>query len=407
MGRFDRSGRGSCVYVVALLALGCQDPVQLQSGAAFVPSSPVPVVSVRGGEALVAWHRSGDKVYVTSALEGSSSWSTPSAIADGQKPEVALSTSGAAFVVYENAGKTAAVVRKSGAWGPPATLRDDVSSFLAVAADGSGNALALFSKQGVRARVYKAGSGWQSTHKLDDAEGVVKVAMNEAGRGVAAWCGNGDHLYAAAYEPASGWGTPEHTASADCCKNYADVISPGVSVAIAESGDAYAIGAGTTGVCLLRRAAGSASWVHGLLSSTSGVSGPQVSASTDGHALVAWLQDTSGGRKLKARHYDPATGWTATMTGPSGLGAGPIGAGYGSSGCAALVFRGGNLALQYVGYCTTDTTLRPAVDITPGGSLANAPYFIRSSGNPLEPAQGVTVWQQGGHEDIWSARTGI
>lgn len=407
MGRFesvDHVSMSWLAFAAAISALACQGPVQIQAGEVKT-SSPVPVVSVRGGEALVAWHRSDGKVYTSSVLGSSTSWSAPSAIADGKNPEVALSTSGAAFAVFSDNFSIAAKVRTSGVWGAAFELEAHSTAFRAVAADAAGNALAVWSSDRVRASVYQNGSGWQPVTDLDTGNGIVKVAMNEAGRGAAAWCGAGV-LHAAAYEPGSGWGAPAQTPHTDCCTNIFDVVSPGVSVAIAETGDAYAVGATGTRVCSLRRGAAQVNWSSGTLDTSVGTNGPQVSASVDGHALVAWMRSTSGNRRLKAREYVPGTGWGATLTGPNNLGAGPIGVGYGASGCAAIMFRGG-LALAYVTYCTPDAALSSAVNITPGGSLGTAPYFIRSASDPLEPAQGVTVWQQGGTEEIWGARLGI
>lgn len=422
MGRWADWSRSSgsamtCAFLCS--ALGCQAK-QIDSGEVLL-SSTTPVVSVRGGEALVAWHRTGARIFVSSALEGSTAWTTPTMIASGNYPEVAMSTSGAGFVVYagpfvgvgaaSRPGPTLAKVRTGGVWSAPVTLDSSGGSgwFRSIAADAAGNALAVWANAGIRASVYQSGVGWQPVTTLNPSGGTTpKVAMTEAGAGVAGWC-DGGRIFAASYEPATGWGAPFSTARTDCCTR-GGFISSGINVAISESGDAYAVGANAT-VCVVSRPAGS-SWSWSTLGGEALAESAQVAATPDGHVLAAWIYRSGGASVLKAQAYTPGTGWGPLLTGPSHLRAQePIGIGYGSGGYAAIMFKPEQSierGLRYVIYDAAAGTLGTPLTFTAAHA---SPFYLRTAANPLEPAQGVTVWQQTSGpatlEDIWGARIGI
>lgn len=389
------------IGAASTLGLGCQPPEQIEPGASAI-SSPVPVVSVRAGEALVVWHRAGYQLRASSRFEGGASWTAPIVIGSGRDPAVALSSSGNAFVVSRTSTGAGATVRTAGVWSPMFALDSGSSGYVTVGADSAGNALAAWSRDGIRAALYQNGSGWQPPVLLSAVGSIVKAAMNEAGSAIVGFC-MGSQLAAITYDPAAGWSTT-HTTGNDCCLPYTDVVAPGISVAMSESGAAYAVGA-LGNVCELHRSA-AGTWSSSVLDTVDFATAPQVAASVDGRAVVAWLRSESGGRSLKVRAFVPATGWGPLLAGPSGIGAGPIGVGYGSGSGAAITYRGG-LALRFVVYNSSTNVLGSPGDVKPATTLAEAPYFIYSGTNPLEPAQGVTVWQKGGGEEIWAARLGI
>jgi hypothetical protein len=396
-------------------ALGCQpEPIQ-QGNFDFCLTRPV--VSVRGGEALVAWRRENSDLYVSSAFSDAP-WSAPVVVAQGDDPEVALSSSGKAFMIYQAITpdeyySTRALVRSGGVWSAPFVLDhdDDAGRAVDIATDAAGNALAVWSGGvGVpmRARLYHPATGWKPKANINPGggSGIVKAAMNESGTGAVAWC-DGGRLFAARYDPNSGWGAPFGAPPSNCCAALTDGNAPGVSVAIAETGSVFAVGASWANACTISRPAGSG-WSWAVLDSQGNFGSPQVTASVDGHALVAWVRTPNGGgtRILKARAYAPANGWGPVLTGPSGVWISQLGLGYGSDGSAAIAL-GLSKRIAMVSYSQQSGTLGAPWLSSTDGSQETTPYMVSTDADPLQPQQGVTVWHQGGHEEIWGARLGI
>jgi hypothetical protein len=294
-------------------------------------------------------------------------------------------------------------VRISGVWSPPFEL--DTSAWqYSVAADATGNAIAVWSgyQAGIHTRTFHHGWGWATpTTKLSASGETVKVAMNEAGKAVAGWCDNGT-LVAASYSGGE-WGAPFSVPKSDCCTEDLNNLAPSVSVAMAETGDAFVVGASWKSSCVYQRQA-NAGWSGGVLDPEFGPMAPQVAASPDGHMLAAWVHDNGNGEiSLRAEAFAPATGWGPILS-AGNVANMPIGIGYGSNGHAAITFNGG-ARLGYVTY--DDSTGKLSAPAVANAKAGATPFNLRTACYPLEPQQGVTVWSQGGNEEIWGGRLGI
>jgi hypothetical protein len=383
-----------------------------------------PSVAVRNDQALVLWSREESftsNVYATSFNGGDSTWSTPVLVHAGIGPEVALSSSGRALALFAipQAGRsiTAVAMRVGGVWGDTLELGSS-SIHRAVAADAAGNAIAVWAPGSVSARSYGPMTGWAPTVDLDSGQRdvVVKAAMNEAGQGVAAWCTTTGVLSAANYDRSAGWGSVARSAPS-CCVNTDVGLSPNVSAAISETGRVFAVGAKDTRLCSLARST-SGVWesnTEEFVAVPSGlslptVSSPQVAASKDGRGMMVWLhRTTASSYDLKAREYNSPAGWGPHVLGPSGLGRGNLGVAYatssGSDAGAAILFRQG-IQLAYVTYSTSTRALSSPVAITGSVSPAEAPFYLRVSGDPNAGLQGVTAWRRL-DDSVWVTRVGL
>ena len=400
----EGSARAGVVIAIVTAALGCS-PAELVEAGPIEVTDTQPVVSVRDSEALVAWHRgSGSrKIHVSSFVTGSAvpGWSTPVVVRNGEGPEVALSRSGRAFVVYSNfATGVRAAVRSAGVWAPETTL-DPSDHEVSVAADAGGNGIAAWANPEVKASVYLAGVGWQPAVTVGTPAQRVEVAMNDAGSGVAAWC-DGGVIRAARYLPASGWQAPTGSSS-NCCTNTWDLLGLGFHVGIAETGDIFTLGANGTRVCARRYAAG-IGWGPTVILGTGVVKQPALAVNMAGSAFAAWLDDGT----VKTRAYLAGAGWQPVLSADSGVPDGPIGVGMGSSGYAAVVYgKGGPIKDMYYATWNKATLQAPALM----ESLAGTAYYLDVGFDPNAPSKGVTVWQHAGagaiNEEIRASSIGL
>jgi hypothetical protein len=150
------------------------------------------------------------------------------------------------------------------AWGTPQVLAPDATAALpALAVDGSGNALALWTDfTHVRACHFAPASGWGAPESLDASDGQPKVGFDAAGRAIALWTTGPVRLRglsAGHYSPGVGWGP------------IVPLVAQGLSSWPFLGGDLF-VGA-------------------------------------DGTAAVVWRQMADGRHRIWARRFDPASGW--------------------------------------------------------------------------------------------------
>jgi hypothetical protein len=371
--------------------LGCSEAELVEAGPFGEVAGTAPVVSVRDPEALVAWHRvTPNEIRVSSYVTGSG-WSAPAVLASGGFPEVALSRSGRAFVVYTAGASVRATVRTAGIWGPEKTL-DTVSGNVSVAADAAGNAVAAWANasSGVKARTYLDGSGWQPAVSIGAAGAYVEVAMNDAGVGVAAWC-DAAVIRTSRYVPGTGWEAPT-ASSANCCSNPWDLVGRGFRVAIAETGAIFTIGNGSSPgrICARRYVPGSG-WTGTVVLANGSVGQPALAANMGGSAFAAWVD--AGSNTVKTRSFIAGSGWQPTLTADDVAPSGVIGAGMNPSGYGAVVYRKGGLLKDVHSVASDGTTVLAPVSME---SLPGTAYYLNVGYDPNVDTRGMTVWQHVG-----------
>jgi hypothetical protein len=397
--------RAGLTASVVLGLLGCSEPVLVEAGPVGEVAGTAPVVVVRDPEALIAWHRvTPNEIRVSSFVTGAG-WSAPAVIGNGGFPEVALSRSGRAFVVYRGGANVRATVRNGGVWAPEQTL-DTVNADVSVAADATGNAIAAWSSagSGVKARTYLDGSGWQPAVSIGTGQ-YVEVAMNDAGVGVAAWC-DASVIRTSRYRPGTGWEAASGSA-ANCCSEPWDLVGRGFRVAISETGAIFTIGNGASPgrICARRYAPGSG-WTGTSILANGTVGQPALAANLSGNAFAAWVDD--GSDTVKTRMYIAGSGWQPTLTADAVAPSGVIGVGMNATGNGAVVYRKGGL-LKDVYYVASDgtTTLNPvSMESLPGTA-----YYLNVGYDPNVDTAGMTVWQHVGGgstgEEVRASHTGL
>jgi hypothetical protein len=396
------NGSGLIATLLSFASFGaCHPAEQIEAGDGAIVGS-APAVAVRNGQALATWHRSGAQVRV-SRYVGGSGWSVPEVIGTGSFPDVALSNSFGGVVVFGDGPSLQAAVRLSSGWYAQTLATGSALSY-AVAMEGGGRAVVVWSASGQVAASIQEGSGWGGSTVLsaDTAMGRPQVATNDSGVVFAAWCGAGGVIRGARRAAPSAWEPAGSSASGCCQAPVLDTPGPGVSVGVSASGEGVIVGATATRVCERRYVPGSG-WQSTTVLATPGAdtTAPQLGIAPDGHALLAWTNSTQGDL-VKARAYDPASGWGAVLTGPAAR-HGRLGVGIGSAGDGAIVYRSGT-GLNTVIY-SGGTLSAPSVVVSGPGDT----YYLRTGFDATQRAQGVSVWQRAGvdGEDIWAARVGL
>jgi len=385
-----------CSFV---LLVGCQPAEQIEAGDGTITGS-APVVSVRNGQALAAWHRGGH-IHV-SAYQGSG-WSVPQPIGSGSFPDVAVSNSGAAVALFANGTTLQVAERGSAGWFAPQTLATGSTQY-GVTIEGGGRATAIWSTGSQVKASIQEGGGWGGATVLGGsaAFGNPQVATNDSGVIFAAWCGPSNRINAARRVAPGSWEATV-TSSTACCQAPAiDTPAPGVGLGVSATGEAVIVGSTAARVCELRYLPGSGWQSTGVVGTPgSDATTPSVAVNADGHALVAWNNFTSGGGLVKVRAFDPVSGWGPIVTGPA-AGTGRLGVGLGSTGYGAVVYRSAGIRAVYYDAGTLSAPL----------TVATSPdtlYYLKVGFDPNVPAVGVSVWQRTGvgAENIWASRLGL
>jgi hypothetical protein len=382
---------GFCVGVAAS-ALACSPPELVEAGSPTLVNDPQPVVAVRNGAALAAWHRGSPRhVHVSNYVSGTG-WTTTSDIATGEFPQVALSSTGRGFAVYRRSTGVYARVEDSGRWRAEQLLSTTSGGVrVAAAASDAGTGIAAWANGSVGARVYN-GTSWAPAVTLGTGGQAVAVAMNAAGVGAAAWCSSDHRIYATRYIPAVGWERPS-ASSPSCCEDQFGLAGRAFHVAITDAGDVVVAGGGGR-ICARRYISGTG-WTGTTLLASIGYD-VALGVNASGTAVVAWRD---GGNTLLARlgFWDGL--WGDAVTLDDNVHNGPLGAGMGSTGYGAVSYpRGtGSADIYYDLYNPTT-----GVWGTPGSmeSLAGASYYPSVGYDPNVEGSGATIWVQSGPSSV-------
>jgi hypothetical protein len=222
--------------------------------------------------------------------------------------------------------------------------------FPEVAMDGQGRALAVW-VQGVGEsfRLYTAGYvpfvGWGPPQELGpqgpgDAEQPV-VAMNAAGRAVAAWVlrnGGAVDLYAAEYAPGGSWSAPQ------LLESRAEAVSA-PRVAVDGAGNARVVWRQSDGAAESVWAASlsvGVGWSAPLLLEVEpgAVSAPTLAAGASGEAWAAWTQrDGTGQLRVRASHAPAGAGWSSAEGVAGPVAEATVAVALSQDGSAVIVFR--------------------------------------------------------------------
>ena len=390
-----------CAIGCLLGLMGCQPAEQIEPGNGTIVGA-APAVAVRNGHAVVTWHRSGIRV---SSYDGSG-WSAPQLIApEGTYPDVAVSDSGGAIVVFGSGLGLQARVYATSRWSPLFTLDSISNPTYAVGVEGAGRATVVWSAGGQVRVSHQEGGGWLGTLlSASAAVGRPQIAVNGSGVAFAAWCDAGGTIWGSRRVPPNSWEASSGSTSACCQAPLLDQPGPAISVGVSSSGEAVIVGGTTMRVCEKRYVPGSG-WQATTVLNASGPdsTAPQLAVAPDGHALVAWNNYFTGGALIRARAYVPGSGWGAVLTGPA-AGHGLLGVGIGSSGSGAIVYRSSTGVSDVIYDAASGILSAPSVVYSQSGA-----YLLRVGFDPSQPGQGVSTWQQAvsSNEAIWAARLGL
>lgn len=394
--------RGLVGLMVVASAAACQPEELIESGSGV--TGVAPVVAVKNGQAVVAWHRSND-VRVSEYEEGAT-WSTPLVLGTGQFPEVAASDSESAIVVWGGGGSLRASLRSAAGWSAPQTLASLNGHDYAVAQEAAGRAVVVWSNgTSVRART-RSGASWEATVVLRNAPAVGRpqVAVNDAGVVFAAWCDSAGAMWGARRVHPGAWEGATNSMPGCCQAPAQDTPGPSVSVGVDASGAAQLVGGNASRVCQKRYIPG-LGWEGTFTLGTPGpeATAPQLAVNPNGQALLAWVHHV--GEPMKVRAYEPGggpgVGWGPELVGPQ-PGTGRLGVGIGSTGNGAIVYRSGGPSISAVGY-NGSLTAPTEVGTAPSGGA----YNLRVGYDSSEPSQGVSVWQLSTGEQVWASRLGL
>src|SRR5688572_13187065 len=143
--------RLNLVLTLALVGLaGCSEPEMLDGPDNISTSDPSPQVAQSATEAAAVWHKKqnpGSATTVHFFRYTNGAWSAPTDLGLGSYPDVALSDSGRAIVVYSGKAR----VFDGAAWSAEQTIAPSGVRMPAthpVATDAQGNGLVIFSGNG-------------------------------------------------------------------------------------------------------------------------------------------------------------------------------------------------------------------------------------------------------------------
>lgn len=249
----------------------------------------------------------------------SSSWAT--------NPRVAIEAGSGAIVVWvqsEGEGQVRVNRLTGGDWGTADVVPGSAGGLMpSVASDRNGHVIAVWqctegSTSVIRASRFVAGQGWGSPQLVfsDNTVGAFKpeIAADRRGNAVVVW--RQDNVIGAnGYDAVNGWGT------ASVISDNAE-LAGGAQVAFDNNGNAIAVwrqGEGSGQSIHWRRYSIDGGWdVPGPVLDNTVVDSPSVAMNDRGDAVAAWQKSWTDNVTLsvnvRARIYDPATGWgPATM----------------------------------------------------------------------------------------------
>jgi hypothetical protein len=250
---------------------------------------------------------------------------------DATDPQIAFGGSGLATAVWDQTygaglGVWARRFTPATGWAPAVRLEANTTESAVaprVAMDAAGNALVVWLQRNgttysIWGRHFTAGSGWDSAVQLDSgglgSMADLRVAMDAAGHGVAAWINLGavtSPVHAAQYQTGSGWSTASEVL-ADA--GWIDLaLNPsGAGMLVVSAADV----AGTTAFSMWGMPFSTATgWGTAALLENDTAGGwdiiPSVAVDPIGRAVAVWQRfDSAAGRfNIRSNHWTPAVGW--------------------------------------------------------------------------------------------------
>lgn len=288
--------------------------------------SPNPAVSVTFSEPVQLWtltaafHLTADGVDVPciAVLDGTTATFTPG---PGVPPpsHAAQYTATIDPGVRDEAGNRTGIpyqwsfTSADGAWAAEDLVDGGVGYVSApqVAVDGAGNSFALwvqndgFLWDDAVARRHVRGSGWQASAPVEQAIGYAaspQLCANGSGVCFAVWLHDGQ-VMTNRYAPATGWGTE---------MVLDNQTSTAPQIGLDDSGNAVAVWFRGTELRTARYSNGTG-WgtASSLGTYPSFVSLLRLAVNPLGSAVATWVQNANPGYTLRARRFDPASGWAA------------------------------------------------------------------------------------------------
>ncbi len=250
---------------------------------------------------------------------------------DALDPQLAFGGSGLATAVWEQSygaglGVWARRFTPGTGWAPAVRLEANATESAVsprVAMDAAGNALVVWLQRdgthySIWARHFTVGSGWDGAVQLDSlglgSMADLRVAMDAAGRGVAAWIQQGPvkgPLHSAQYQPGAGW-SPTVEVLGDA--GWIDLaLNPsGAGMLVVSAADVV----GTTAFSMWGIPFSTATgWGTAALLESDNTGGwdivPSVAVDPSGRAVAVWQRfDSAAGRfNIRSNHFAPAGGW--------------------------------------------------------------------------------------------------
>lgn len=377
---------------------GCAEPENLDGPHTDPGYGTAPQVAQTATDAAAVWHMKplgGSHEVHFFRYTTASGWSGPTYLGVGTRPDVALSDSGRAIVVYNGKAR----VFDGAAWSAEETIAPSgvtMPEFHPVAMDAAGNGLVSFTASGKAWVVeYRVASGWDSAKSLSSAatgEGT-DIDISSAGDAVTAYCESSNKLVAK-FRAAGSAVWLKKAVGADCCHSMGG-LSPTayqIRVSVAETGDAMVIGSdAATRVCAARYDHVTGWGNRVILKANVLAEFPSIAMNAAGDAFAAW----KAGNNLRMRRYVLGTGWSAIANGPNILSHGGLGVGIGDDGYAAAVFTSGP-DVDYVFQNSSGTVSAPVTISSQPGTA----YYLDAASTPL--GLGIVGWNQG--ENLWVAR---
>lgn len=204
-----------------------------------------------------------------------------------------------------------------GAWNEPTLLEGLPGDmrFPEIQLADNGHAVATWAQQNgdrlsIFASYYTPAKGWTAPVEIDanlTAFWMPRLAVAENGTAMIVWQHKDNvlnNLQAISYQVDTGWGTPTILST--------DMY--GTSFAMDANGNAIAVMSGNGGLYARHYSAASGWGEPQLLNSITTTNNPMASFAMqkDGKAMLVWVDGGQFG-PVSAKHFDPATGWQATV----------------------------------------------------------------------------------------------
>lgn len=300
------------------------------------------------GDAIVVWTQHDDVGIPNSSTfwanrRVAGSWTGPQVIVASSvnSPRVAIDPWGNATVLYTQSSRITSIRYEAATgWGTPAGVHDSLNPQYspAIAMDGNGNALAVWSEtttspstSKVWGNRYSAGSGWQGATLLEPMHANANrcdVAMNPQGVGLAVWQAPDFYAFNIRFAPFDGtsWQIPVGAMALEMevapLANTIGGLLPLPAVELDSQGNAIVIwlvqdgglaGSDTRTSLRAVRYDVVSGWdlATPIESFDSIIRNPSLAMSPTGSAFVLWEQrlDAAAERVIWSVRFDPQSGW--------------------------------------------------------------------------------------------------